>query len=465
MITYIFFSIAGLFAAVLPIAALAFAIFLVNANKNRPIGFLHLMPYGLLLVIAADTFFSGRSLNHEFSILQNEAVRSPIGGWFIRLCTLFVIGSALERLLNFLITHKNPFGRIPILTVTFFLFWLGSVGLPSFVSAYPSFAHDSLYSLILGLGLLTLSQQEAKLFILASRNALFTFVIISFLCILVSPQLVMQTNYAQGFIPGLPRMAGLAAHAVVFGVLSLFLLILTIKFPFKSQNIQRVAFAFALIGLFLAQSKTVWLTAFQVFAVFTYYLGKKRVAGEPLLKSQIALSLIVGMLISILVIVVISIVGGLVGKVSNFLDSKDGAQLLTLTGRDIIWEFAISEWKNNPIFGYGPGFLNFEHRTSVGLVSAIHAHNQFVDLLARSGLIGLLSVFPYLVTILFLIFKQKSKYRDLAIIAFLIVLNRCVSEVPLSLYGYGHEFLIHILMLAPLLLEEKQITETYLKKI
>lgn len=463
MITYIFLFLASLFTTLLPVAGLATVIFLANANKSRSIGFLHLIPYCMLLVIAGDVLFSGRVVNDESFILQNELTRSPISGWMIRICTVLMITASLERIVNFITVNKHPFGRHPLLMVSFITFWLGSVGFNAFFSAHPSFSHEYVYSLVIGIGLLTLSRDEINLLLISLRNAFFLFLIASFLLVFINPLMVMQTTYIQGYIPGLPRMAGLAPHAVTFGVLILIFLTLAIKVPFKSNKLQKLAYFLAILALVLAQSKTVWVTMFQVFSVLAFFKLKTNLKGTPLLKSQSILVLIVTSIFLLCSLVIIAIAGGVIHKVTLFLDSKEGAQLLTLTGRDIIWDFALSEWAKYPWFGYGPSFLNFDHRASIGLLNATHAHNQFVDLLARSGLISLITSIFYLLVILILIFNLKDDYRDLAIVAFLIVINRCVSEVPLSLYGYGHEFLIQIFMLAPLLLQEKQKNNSPLK--
>lgn len=451
MINNLYLFVVCILAIMLPVIGISLVVFVVNANKNRKVGFLHLMPYGLLLVIAADVLFSGRSLNNESLILHNELARSSIAGWLIRICSLMILLAAIERIVNFFINNKHPFGRNKLLTISFIIFWMGSVGLNGVFSSHPSFSHDYIYPLVMGVGLLVLSVEEVHLFLTSLRNALLAFVTISFIFSLLVPELVLQSNYAQGFIPGLPRMAGLSAHAIVFGVLSLILLILTIKIPYKSVRIQKVAITFAVVGLFMAQSKTVWVSSFQVLFVMILFHIRNKINGAPVLKSQLQLSFIASLIFVVCSLLMLFSAIGLVNKIELFFNSKEGAQLLSLTGRDIIWEYALAEWHNSPIFGYGPSFLSLNHRASLGLFSATHAHNEFVDLLARSGLVGLISVIPYLLIILMSLFKLHQRNKELAIVAFVILLNRCISEVPLSLYGYGHEFLIHMFMTVSLL--------------
>src|SRR6185295_11888417 len=69
------------------------------------------------------------------------------------------------------------------------------------------------------------------------------------------------------------------------------------------------------------------------------------------------------------------LLGDVAEQAAGFFDSAEGAQLLTMTGRDRIWAVAIEEWQSNPVFGYGPGLWDPEYRASIGLLNATHAHN------------------------------------------------------------------------------------------
>ena len=72
----------------------------------------------------------------------------------------------------------------------------------------------------------------------------------------------------------------------------------------------------------------------------------------------------------------------------DFLDSAEGAQLVTLTGRDQIWAVALRRVARDPVFGYGPALWDDAFRASIGMPNATHGHNEFIDTLARSGTVG-----------------------------------------------------------------------------
>ncbi|MEI2514536.1 hypothetical protein, partial [Acinetobacter soli] len=68
--------------------------------------------------------------------------------------------------------------------------------------------------------------------------------------------------------------------------------------------------------------------------------------------------------------IIIALVGAAVLGDKLFSDleaqGKQGLSILTLSGRVSIWFEVIKDWQNNPIFGYGPDFLDVEHRLRWG---------------------------------------------------------------------------------------------------
>ena len=134
-------------------------------------------------------------------------------------------------------------------------------------------------------------------------------------------------------------------------------------------------------------------------------------------------------------------------KLASFSDSSEGAQLTSLTGRDKIWAVAFNEWTQNPIFGYGPDLFSDAHRNSVGMSFATNAHNQFMDTLARSGLIGAAALVTYVLLLLALSLRYANTTGGLTVALFVAIALRGISEVPLNLFSYGPEFISHILLL------------------
>jgi O-antigen ligase len=137
-------------------------------------------------------------------------------------------------------------------------------------------------------------------------------------------------------------------------------------------------------------------------------------------------------------------------KLNSFLASSDGAQLMSLTGRDRIWAVALEEWRQDPLFGYGMPLFDEAHRAAVRMGAATHAHNQFVDSLARAGLVGLVGAVAYLLVLVAAAWRVATPSRGLSLGLLVILLAFAITEVPLSLTGIGLANFYHMVLLVVL---------------
>jgi O-antigen ligase len=144
------------------------------------------------------------------------------------------------------------------------------------------------------------------------------------------------------------------------------------------------------------------------------------------------------------------LLGDVEGQAADFFASADGAELLSMTGRDRIWAVAIEEWQNNPLFGYGPGLWDSDFRASIGLLNATNGHNQFMDTLARSGSVGAAALVLYAAALLVLSVKYARSTGGFSLALLLMLALRSISEVPLLLFGYGTELFAHLLLIVTL---------------
>ena len=122
-------------------------------------------------------------------------------------------------------------------------------------------------------------------------------------------------------------------------------------------------------------------------------------------------------------------------SVEEFLESREGHEAATLTGRDLLWALAVQEWKHNPLFGYGPTMWNDAYRMQIGLDHAVSAHNQFLQSLSVSGAMGLIGLLVYLGALLLYAINARRGSRGLSVALLIVVLVRCVTETPLALGG------------------------------
>jgi O-antigen ligase len=142
--------------------------------------------------------------------------------------------------------------------------------------------------------------------------------------------------------------------------------------------------------------------------------------------------------------------GDLGAQVEDFADSAQGAQLMSMTGRDQIWAIAREEWHENPVFGYGPSLWDDAFRQSIGMPNATNAHNQFLDTLARSGTVGAVGLVIYAIVLMVMSFRYARATGGFSLALFMSLALLSISEVPLILLGYGTELFAHLLLVITL---------------
>jgi O-antigen ligase len=154
-----------------------------------------------------------------------------------------------------------------------------------------------------------------------------------------------------------------------------------------------------------------------------------------------------GAIVFVGVTVAAILLGVVESRAMSFLDTAEGAQLMTMTGRDQIWAIAMEEWRANQLFGYGPGLWDDAFRASINMPNATNAHNQFLDTLARSGSIGAAALVLYAAVLLVLSVRYAGATGGLSLALFIALALRSISEVPMLLFGYGTELFTHLLLL------------------
>ena len=437
-------------AAVL--AAFACVITVVGAvqlTASRRHGYFHLVIPAILVTTGLTIALSGRSIELNGALMAGAAIKHPLAVWVQRAGTILILTVAAERIISHYGKRGNLLGATPLLALCFIAYWLGSIASPMFLSAYPAFSHEGFYTLIIGVAALLLTADEGEQVIRTARDSLFIFQLVSYLMLFIKPSLVLDTSYSQGFIPGLPRFAGLSPHALMAGMFAQLSLLCLWAHPYAKTRLNMAAWGIGLLTLLIAQSKTAWISF--CLCALTMYLCQhgdalKRRLSDPA-RPQLALTLVTGFLVATLAIGGASLFGILGALMDNFLNSDSGAQLTTLTGRDVIWRVAYEEWQRHPLFGYGPNFLSLPYRLSLGLPNATHGHNQYMDLLPRAGLAGAIPLTLYLMALLSLSIRHAVASRGLSLALFIAIGLRAISEVPLAIHGYNPEFIGHLLLL------------------
>jgi len=268
----------------------------------------------------------------------------------------------------------------------------------------------------------------------------------------VNAPMVLDMQYRHGLLPGLPRFAGLAAHPVALGIFAqTFLLCLWVQ-PFPRRWLNVLAWGLGLGVLFLAQSKTSWiglvLCSAAMLAVRHGGSAWRRI-GDPR-DSAAGILACLAVMLAVVSVVALLLATDVAAEATDYLQTPDGAQLATMTGRDQIWAVAMEEWRASPVFGYGPGLWDDQYRAAINMPYATHAHNQFMDTAARSGGVGAVALVLYSVVLLVLSVRTAKGTGGLSIALFIALALRSISEVPLLIFGYGTELFTHLLLLITL---------------
>ena len=418
-------------------------------HRGPTTGLLHWTFPAMLLVGALAAATSGRDLTQSFSDLQAiaEPTRPTILVWVQRAVSLLLLLAALEQILNHIALQRRT--PSPTLLAAFIAFWVGTIGAPAVLGAHPAISHELLYAPAVGIAACLVGASERDRILHAARDALMVLMLAGLLAVAVRPTLVLDPSYDAGLLAGVPRFAGLTPHAVTQGSLAQGATLLLWAFPYRHRWTNRAAWALTLGVLLIAQSKAAWIACgvcLGAMAAVRHGNALRRGLADPR-QSQSASLMLVGLGALVLASTVAVIVGDAGTRVSDFLESPEGARMATLTGRDRIWAIAAQEWSSHPVFGYGLTLWDAAYRARIDLPHATHAHNQFMDDAARAGSVGVIALVVYAAVLLVMSVRYARATGGLSIAFFLSLALRAVSEVPLTLLGYGSELFMQGLFL------------------
>ncbi|WP_048440573.1 O-antigen ligase [Caenimonas sp. SL110] len=418
--------------------------------RRSPAGYLHWIIAAMIALGAIDVLLSGRDLSTLFLDLASGAgsgSRHAITPWLQRLVSVLLMIAVAERIANHIMLHR----RMPsaLLTAAYVTYWLCTVAATALLSAHPQVSHEYLYTIAIGGAVLLATAAERDRILDTARDALVILLAAGALLIPVNPSLVMDASYTQGLIPGLPRHGGLAPHPVALGMFAQICLLLLQNRPYRNRWLTAGAWILGLGVLFMAQSKTAWIAFFLCSAcvlIVRNGAGFWRRMGDPR-EGAFAVAVCLGIIVVVTLVGALLISGEAGSLADGFLSTDQGAQLMSMTGRDRIWEVAMEEWRASPVFGYGPLLWDDAFRASIGMPNATNAHNQFMDTLARSGTVGAFGLVFYAAVLLVLSIRYAPDTGGLSLALFIALALRSMTEVPLLLLGYGYELFSHLLLL------------------
>jgi exopolysaccharide production protein ExoQ len=404
----------------------------------------------LVFAFIVSTLLSGRTLTSEMSALFSDTQDELSTGamvWINRVITVLVLAISFERVFRFIFVKSSRQISNTYLFWTFLAFALGNVFLNGIFGTRPEFSHRAIYPVLAMLAAFFIAKSDATRVVNIVRTSLFVFLIISAIVLVAKPTLVLQTNYI-GILPGFHyRYWGLSAHANSMGPLAVvFLLCLWLE-PFKRSSVNKFAWILGMTSLLITQSKTSLSLALVCIVIVAFTWIKTASSQNVRQRNANLVFMVIGLILFVLSMISIFLIFTDVGRTLDlYFGSKQGAELLSLTGRDRIWEIAVNEWHHNIWFGYGPAMWDVVYRMQIGMNYAFHAHNQFYQSLGNAGLIGVFTLFIYLIALTVAAIRSAKASKGLSLALLSLLLIESITEVPLGLNDVlSHDFFVQLL--------------------
>lgn len=252
----------------------------------------------------------------------------------------------------------------------------------------------------------------------------------------LAPQLAIQLGYT-GLIPGFSlRLWGVTGHANALGSVASILLVLEAAEPSARVWVRRIILIAAAIALILAQSKTSFVAALIGLSIIFNWRLLLRTREKATVNSANDRLIVIGLISTFCVL--ISVIGmwvmfsdtALLASLERKLNAGAVGDLSTGTGRIFIWQVAIAGGLENPLFGQGSGYWSIDNQLRWGL-SAAHAHNLFLQVFSRSGLVGLLALLVFLYFLWQYSIRASQVTRGGSIAMITVFFVRAIFEVPL----------------------------------
>ncbi len=264
----------------------------------------------------------------------------------------------------------------------------------------------------------------------------------SLVAIIVAPSWALDLHYYDSLIPGFTvRLHGLATHANTLApLLGLFVLS---ELPRSSRSaVSWMNLAVVLACLVLTQSKTTWILTLAGVGV--------HLAFAPWTTSRLRRTLA----LSTVATVVVACMLFLVTTPSLLTLPWESASVRTLTGRTEIWAATLALWHRNPLFGYGPDLWNAhmsaQYLATLGVTTA-HAHNQWIQVLGESGLLGFVPLVAFGLALIAYAVRYAQVAGGVALTWTIVFLLRTITETPMRA-SLGDSMLQQFILVALLLL-------------
>lgn len=396
----------------------------------------------IVLGVGLSSLLSGRNL--AFAEKHIELLSGQLGGGtnVLRVINVTILCIAIAKLAGVLLQrHKTHSAPERPLMLALLAYVAANNGLPSVFGTEPAFMHSLFYAVVIFAAAWAARHEPMDAAMVWTKYALHALMAASLLAALIVPDIAVQPNYG-GLIPFIKiRLWGLGSNANSIGPLALLALLLEYLYP-APRILLRILLLCATGCVFLlAQSKTAWIALVVAVAILAWYRWPDSRRER---RTTVALLTVIGLGAALLATMLFADPAALWDDLVN---TREGDNLTSLSGRTQIWEVALREWSSNPIFGYGPEVWGQTYRTQIGMPFAFSAHNQFLQTLSMAGALGLASLLVYLGYLIRAAHRMTAQTRGVSVALLAVMLLRCISEAPLAMTGIlDGNVLIHLVL-------------------
>jgi exopolysaccharide production protein ExoQ len=396
-----------------------------------------------VIIVGAGTLLSIALTGSEVLLYEDFASGFAASRWL----TLLVLGASVVEIVRGVLKAMSRKAIDPAWPVLMgmLVFYGGTVFVQSVMSEHTEFTYKALYLPIFFTAVFFQQIDDLKPVFLSAKLVMFSLLVSSLVGIFAYPDFVLHQP-EPGIIPGINwRLFGITGHANALGPIALLAVLLEVYSPFRSRWLRWAYFFCAFAVLLLAQSRTSWIAGALILALV---LAPLLVMPNPNMALDARrFGKAVWVLSACILLLIAAACGLLMTGLGEYLLRK--TELGTLNGRFQIWDITLQAWRENIFFGYGPGVWGAERRAQLNMFHVGHAHNQFVQTLGESGLVGLALMLTYLVTLLWVACAKFVASKGLILSLFLLLLSRCVTEAPLRSEGVlSWATFLHILLIA-----------------
>jgi O-antigen ligase len=201
------------------------------------------------------------------------------------------------------------------------------------------------------------------------------------------------------------------------------------------RSLAVILLVLGITAIMTARSRTALVAGAVAMAVTMYTARKEGANRDPILIRTTATTLICG---TVLACYPGGVLGGEGSAMGEYFARGNAGDVMTFTGRERLWAYAIHMAGDRPFFGFGPGSLRagpFADQVRITLGYGGQAHNAAVGAYVESGILGLVGWLALIFYTFAAIRRTRNASRPLLLGIFALVILSAMTEAGPSGFG------------------------------